>query len=193
MFKKTKSIVSIIVSFFRFLLIKLIRPRFRFSAIERFSPNTMINIHRGGALRLGKNVRAHTGSRLSVTRDGLMEIGDGTALNYNCIFVARKHISIGKNVSFGPNVVIYDHDHDYKATSQSNEDAYKCSDIIIGDNVWVGANVVILRGSRIGDNAVVAAGTVVRGDVAANSVAYNKKELVVKPYEKNGPNSSDAE
>ena len=186
MFKKTKSIISIIFSFVRFLLIKLIRPKFRFSAVERFSPRTMINIHRGGTLRLGKRVRAHTGVRLSITPGGVMEIGDDTAINYNCIFVAMKHVSIGKGVTFGPNVTIYDHDHAFRTAERMSDQTYDCADIIIGNNVWIGSNAIILKGSTIGDNAVIAAGTVVRGNVGANCVAYNKKELVTRPYEKNG-------
>ncbi|MBQ1684473.1 MAG: acyltransferase [Clostridia bacterium] len=185
MFKKTKSIVSIIYSFIKFLLIKLIRPKFSFCAVERFSPGTMINIHRGGALKLGRKVRAHSGVRLSVTPHGIMEIGDNTAFNYNCILVARQHISIGSDVTFGPNVIVYDHDHDFRGTELMNGEKYECDDIIIGNNVWIGANAIILKGSVIGDNAVIAAGTVVRGSVDANCVAYNKKELITKTYEKN--------
>ena len=49
-------------------------------------------------------------------------------------------------------------------------------DIIIGKNVWIGANTVILRGTTIGDNAVIAAGSVLKGDVAPNTVFLNKRE-----------------
>ena len=49
-------------------------------------------------------------------------------------------------------------------------------DIIIGRNVWIGANTVILRGTTIGDNAVIAAGSVLKGDVAPNTVFLNKRE-----------------
>lgn len=48
-------------------------------------------------------------------------------------------------------------------------------DVVIGDNVWIGANSVILRGSRIGDNAVIAAGTIVKGTVESNTLVYDKR------------------
>lgn len=183
MFKTIKNIISILYSLVRFSVIKILRPReFVFFHIERFSPNTMINIWKGGKLKLGRKVRAHTGTRLSVTPNGIMEIGDNTTFNYNCILVARKRIIIGNDVAFGPNVVVYDHDHDFRSSSMMNGSAFKEQEIIIGNNVRIGANVVILRGARIGDNSVIAAGSVIRGEIPANSVAFNKKEVTITPY-----------
>ena len=49
-------------------------------------------------------------------------------------------------------------------------------EVIIGKNVWIGANTVILRNTRIGDNAVIAAGSIVKGEVPANSVFVDKRE-----------------
>ena len=63
-----------------------------------------------------------------------------------------------------------------------NGNAFKEKEVVIGNNIWIGANAIILRGAVIGDNAVIAAGTVVMGEVPANSVAYNRKELEIKKY-----------
>ncbi len=184
MFKKEKSIISIIYTLIRFCLIKLIRwNEFSFHLIERFSPFTMINIHRNGRLVLGNKIRVHSGSKLSVTAGAELKIGDNTAINYNCIFVARESICIGKECTFGPNVIIFDHDHDFRASTHMNGNAFQNKKVIIGDNVWIGANVIILKGASIGNNSVIAAGTVVRGDVPAYSVGYNRKELTIKEYQ----------
>ena len=183
MFKKEKNFISVIYTLIRFFFIKLIRwNEFSFHLIERFSPFTMINIHRNGKLVLGNKVRVHSGSRLSVTSGAELVIGDNTAINYNCIFVARESIHIGKDCTFGPNVIIFDHDHDFRGLDHMNGNAFKNKKIIIGNNVWIGANAIILKGARIGDNAVIAAGTVVMGDVPDNSVGYNRKELEIKQY-----------
>lgn len=183
MFKKLKNTISVIWSLIKFCLIKLIRwKEFTFRPIERFSPSTMINIHRGGKMILGNKLRVHSGSRLSVTPGGILSIGDNTAINYNCIFVARKNTTIGKDCTFGPNVIIFDHDHDFRGSDVMNGDAFKEKEVVIGNNVWIGANAIILKGASIGDNAVIAAGTVVMGEVPANSVGYNKKELEIKQY-----------
>ena len=183
MFKKLKNIISVLYSLIKFFIIKLIRwQEFTFHPIERFSPSTMVNIHHEGRMILGNKLRAHSGCRISVTPGGELSIGDNTALNYNCILVARKKINIGKDCTFGPNVIVFDHDHDFRGSDIMNGDAFKEKEIIIGNNVWIGANAIILKGAVIGDNAVIAAGTVVMGEVPANSIGYNKKELDIKKY-----------
>lgn len=52
----------------------------------------------------------------------------------------------------------------------------KTSPVCIGDNVWLGANVVALKDVTIGDNAVVAANSVVSKDVPANTLFYEKRD-----------------
>ena len=56
---------------------------------------------------------------------------------------------------------------------------YKTASVEIGNNVWIGANAVILRGTKIGNNAVIAAGAVVKGIVPANSVFIQKRETKI--------------
>ena len=53
------------------------------------------------------------------------------------------------------------------------------SPVEIGDNVWIGANAVILRGSRIGSDTVIAAGAVVSGEVSPGSLVFDRRETVV--------------
>lgn len=186
MFVFTKNIISIGYTFFKFLFIKIFRFRtFKFYYIERFSPNTTINISRGGELVLGKKVRAHTGTKLSVKKGAYLRIGDDTAINNNCIINSHKNILIGENVAIGPGVLIYDHDHDYKSKGKINGDRFVTDDIIIGNNVWIGANSIILKGSEIGNDCVIAAGTVVNGKFEENTLIYNKKELIGKKFQKN--------
>ena len=52
---------------------------------------------------------------------------------------------------------------------------FKTSPVIIGNNVWIGANTVILRGTEIGDNCVIGAGCVIKGKYGANSVIVQKR------------------
>lgn len=185
MFMLTKNIISIEYTFFKFLFIKLFRfGTFKFYYIERFSPNTTINIRKNGKLELGKRVRAHTGTKLSVNKGACLKIGDDTAINNNCIINSHKNIQIGKNVAMGPGVLIYDHDHDYKSKGKINGDKFVTDDVIIGNNVWIGANSIILKGSKIGDDCVIAAGTVVKGKFEENTLIYNKKELIGKKFKK---------
>ena len=91
-------------------------------------------------------------------------------------------IKIGNDVMFGPNVVVFDHDHDYGSTRWKDE--YKTSEIQIGNNVWLSSNVTILRGAKIGDNCVIGAGAVIKGEIESNTIVYAKQNLVKKQFER---------
>ena len=52
--------------------------------------------------------------------------------------------------------------------------------VVIGDNVWIGANAVILKGTYIGSNTVIGAGTVVSGSIPPKSLVFDRKETVVR-------------
>lgn len=176
MFKGLKSVISIFFSIFKFFIIKIIRFKtFHFSVIERFSPSTMVNVWPKGSLFLGKRVSAHSGTKLSVTNGGILSVGDRVAFNYNCIISCREKIEIGSNTTFGPGVIVYDHDHDFRTCNKMNSGKYVSSEVIIGENCWIGANTVILRGTKIGDNCVVGAGSVIKGIFPANSLIVQKR------------------
>ena len=135
----------------------------------------------------GKNAKAIIG-RKNVTRDnvtirvknGRSEIGDKCFFNSNVSITCVESIKIGSNCQFANNVVIVDHDHVYRMGLNPE---LISSAVNIGNNVWVGANVVILRGSIIGDNAVIAAGSVVRGVIPPNNLFYQKRTNYLKKYE----------
>lgn len=80
-------------------------------------------------------------------------------------------IFIGDNVLIAPNVTIVTGNHDYTNTKVTSvEQEYSGNPIHINNNVWIGANAVIVGGVSIGEHAVVAAGSVVTRDVAAFTV-----------------------
>ena len=170
------NIVSVIWSFFRFSVVKLFHgKRFRFGMIERFSPGVSMELDRGSETILGKAVRAHSGTKIKVRNGAKLSIGSGASLNYNNIIICRDNISIGNGAEFGPGVYIYDHDHDFRADGGIKAKKYKTSPVVIGDNCWIGANVVILRGTVLGDNCVVGAGSIIKGKYEANSVIVQKR------------------
>ena len=170
-----KSFISVVVTFFRLAIRKLFSPRkLRFGVVERISPNVLLEFNRGAEVALGKKIRVHSGSKIKVRRGALLSIGAGTKINYNCMIVCRQSVSIGEKCEFGPGVLVYDHDHDFRAGLEKKE--YKCSDVVIGNRVWIGANTVILRGAVIGDDCVIGAGSIVKGNVPANSVLVQKRD-----------------
>lgn len=109
-----------------------------------------------------------------------IHLENNVAINRNCTFLAHGDIFIGENTMIGPNVVILTVDHDYRVEGIETHTAHKVSPVAIGRNVWVGANAVLLPGTTIGDGAVVAAGSVVTGDVGENSIVGGNPARFIK-------------
>lgn len=110
-----------------------------------------------------------------------VKISDNVSFNNYCSVCAFKEITIGEGTIFGENVKIYDHNHIYKdPTIAIKHQGYTSAPIHIGKHCWIGSNVTILKGVKIGDNCVIGAGCVIYKDVSANSVVINKQNLVIK-------------
>ena len=142
-----------------------------------FPKNTEIFINNGN-IEIGKNFGAGSGLRLAAVRGGEIFIADNVAFNYSVRMVAHKSIFVGEGCSLGPNVMIYDHDHDYDGKSFSRQE-FKVSPVVIEKNCWIGANSIILRGAHIGEGCIVGAGTIVKGTIPPHSLVTNNRELKV--------------
>lgn len=180
-----RAIICLIYSLVKFSIMKIFHfKRFEFTIYNLISPFTEIDISKNGKFSIGKLVKIRSGSKLRVRKSGEIKIGQNTSLNHGCIFTAHEKITIGQNVQFGPNVLIYDHDHDFREKDGLKNLKYKTAPIIIGDNVWIGANVIILRGTSIGDNCVIGAGSVIKGNYSDNTLIIQKKDTVIKNMKK---------
>lgn len=105
---------------------------------------------------------------LMATENARLSIGKRCFFNHNCSITAAEEVKIGDGCMFANNLVIVDHDHSIQADGAKK--ALTASPIVIGNRVWCGANVTILKGVHIGDGAVIAAGAVVTKDVPAYEV-----------------------
>lgn len=179
--RQINNIISVGYSLIRFTVIKAIHgKRFSFKGMQRFSPNSQMFFLNKGEIHLGNKVRVHTGTKIRAISGGKVSIGTNATFNYNCMIVALKSITIGKGVEFGPNVLVYDHDHDFRVKGGLKANKYRSADVIIGDNSWIGANTVILRGTKIGENCVVGAGCVISGEYPDNSIITQKRETITR-------------
>ena len=88
-----------------------------------------------------------------------------------------QNIRIADGVTVGPNVCVYDHDHCIGGKG------FVSSEVIIGENVWIGAGAIILKGVHIGAGAVIAAGSTVTKDVPENTILIQKRENRLFPIE----------
>jgi hypothetical protein len=97
---------------------------------------------------------------------GVLEIGDDVAIAYGAAVAAFERVTIGNGARIGPLVVIMDTDFHIGA---DRAERHETSPIVIGARTRIGSRVTILRGARIGDGAVVEAGSVVSGEVPAGA------------------------
>jgi acetyltransferase-like isoleucine patch superfamily enzyme len=102
-------------------------------------------------------------SSIRVEENAQLIIGNNTYISSSAFIRSAKSIEIGNNCAISWNVTIMDSDfHDYKVNGIIQENT---KEVIIEDNVWIGNNVIVLKGVHIGKNAIVAAGSVVTKDV----------------------------
>jgi acetyltransferase-like isoleucine patch superfamily enzyme len=107
-------------------------------------------------------------------------IGDNTFIGRGCEFNISEKITIGQHCLIASGVKFIDHDHDTKLGRFIGAQQAITSPITIGDDVWVGANAVILQGVNIGSGAVVAAGAVVRSEVAPYEIVGGVPARMIK-------------
>ena len=109
-----------------------------------------------------------------------ISIGDHFFANYDCIFLDVAPITIGNRVMFGPRVCLYTAGHPLDAATRNTGLEFG-KPIAIGDDVWLGGNVVVLPGVTIGAGTVVAAGSVVRRDLPPHVLAAGNPCQVLRP------------
>ncbi len=113
-----------------------------------------------------------------------IHIGHHSFINVNCVFLDSAEIRVGENTLLAPGVQLLTATHPTAARDrivpmterQAGRAGYRTSarPISIGNNAWIGANVVVLPGVEIGDNTVVGAGSVVTSSIPENVMAFGQ-------------------
>lgn len=174
-----RKLISCGVGFIKFNILKLFYPKQIFSTkTPIIHHDVSIQIDRKSTLTLHSNVSIRRNTEINLRNNSNISIGENVFINSGCIITSHYKVVIGKNVELGPRVMIFDHDHKYKDGYENR--GFNTSEIVIGDNVWIGAGSIILRGSHIGNNCVIAAGSVVKGNFHDNSLIYQEKNTHVK-------------
>lgn len=113
-----------------------------------------------------------------------IEVGENFYANYNLTILDVAKVTIGRNVLCAPNVLISSAGHPIHPDSRNSGYEYG-AEINIGDNVWIGGNVVIVPGVTIGNNVVIGAGSVVTKDIPSNVVAVGNPCRVLRKITEN--------
>ncbi len=108
-----------------------------------------------------------------------IEIGENFYANFNCVILDGAKVKFGDNVFIAPNCGFYTAGHPLDV-EQRNKGLEYARPIVIGNNVWIGAQVCILPGVTIGDNCVIGAGSVVNKDIPANTLAVGNPCRVIR-------------
>lgn len=140
----------------------------------------------GAGLNVGYGCRFDLINTEKVT----LQIGENFELGDYCHIVAVDRVKIGNNVMVASKVFISDCNHGSYSCSEGGSEpseppryrALSSSPVIIGNNVWIGDNAVILAGVHIGDGCVIGANSVVNHDIETNTIAVGVPARVVKRY-----------
>lgn len=125
----------------------------------------------GNRITFGRGTTFRNHFQAMIEGDGHIIIGADCFFNHGCSVNSLEEVTIGNGTIFGENSHVYDHNHKFRHAEDSiKSQGYAVSPVHIGNHVWIGTNVVILKGVTIGDNAVIGAGCVVEEDVPADSI-----------------------
>ena len=108
-----------------------------------------------------------------------VHFGDNVYANFNLTLVDDTDIYVGDKVMFAPNVTVATAGHPINPELRYQAMQYNIP-VHIGNNVWIGANSVVLPGVTIGDNSVIGAGSVVTKDIPPNVVAVGNPCRVLR-------------
>ncbi len=132
--------------------------------------------NRGGRIEV-ENCSFFSGARLECWAGAVIRIGNGTYLNRNSEIVAARSVTIGRDCKIARDVVIMDTDqHEIPGIGLT------IRPVTIGDRVWLGTRATVLKGVTIGDDAVVAAGSVVTRDVPSRTIVAGVPARIVRQF-----------
>jgi acetyltransferase-like isoleucine patch superfamily enzyme len=170
----------------------LLRARYYLRSAQALGPRVRLwgvpFVKNEGQLLIGDRVRLASGVstlELSVGPEGTLQIGDRVLINHGCSIGATKLVRIGDRCNLGSQSILIDnafHELDPERRNERPDSA----PVVLEDNVWLAARVIVLPGVTIGRDSVVGAGSVVTKDIPAGVLAAGIPAKVIRPLVGNG-------
>jgi acetyltransferase-like isoleucine patch superfamily enzyme len=157
--------------------------RWRTSGMVFFGRGLELQVGRQGRLDFGRFVWIGDGTKIRC-HEGVVEIGDKTVFGQECTISAYQRVRIGEQCVIADRAMFIDFDHGVTEVERPIrvQGIYK-RDTVVGSNVWIGYGACVLRGVRVGDNAIVGTSAVVTNDVPANAVVAGVPAKVLRMRE----------
>jgi acetyltransferase-like isoleucine patch superfamily enzyme len=159
--------------------LSILSQKFRAKRLRIRGADVARKVHLGARLRADRPWGIELGERVSVESDVYMKlvsdraklvIGDFTFIGRGCEFDVEGSVRLGAHTLIAPGCFITDHHHEISARRRIDEQGCETKPVRIGDDVWIGANSVILAGITVHDGAIIGAGAVVTRDVGAMEI-----------------------
>jgi len=142
--------------------------------------DNVLDISPDAVFEIAENVTVNSNNFITVKKNAHLKIGRETYITRATISCLGA-IEIGENCILGEGLKMFDHNHQYSQNPFSvSKTDFNPGRIKIGNNVWTGANVTVLKDVTIGDNVILGAGVLVYKDVPDNSIIKLKQDLVIQ-------------
>jgi acetyltransferase-like isoleucine patch superfamily enzyme len=142
-----------------------------------------IQIARGASVRFGRFVWIGDGTKIRC-HEGEVEIGAKTVIGQECTISAYRRVRIGEQCVIADRAMFIDFDHGVVEVERPiRRQGIYMREVEVGSNVWIGYGACVLRGVRVGDNAIVGTNSVLTRDVPANAVVAGIPARVIRMRE----------
>jgi acetyltransferase-like isoleucine patch superfamily enzyme len=149
-----------------------------------FGRHLQLQTGRRASIEFGRFVWIGDGTKIRC-HEGTVEIGPKTVIGQECTVSAYRRVRIGAECVIADRTMFIDFDHGVVEIEKPiRQQGIYMRDVVVGSNVWIGYGAAILRGVRVGDNAVIGTNSVVTKDVPANAVVGGVPARVLRMRER---------
>jgi glycosyltransferase involved in cell wall biosynthesis len=134
----------------------------------------------GKRISIGKNISFRKNFIINISDKGHLKIGNNCFFNNYCTINCRNNIIIGNDNIFGENVKFYDHDHIFNDKEKDIKNNFSVGKISIGNNNWIGTNVVLLKNTLLENKNVIGAGVILNGKYGSNKLIKGDRTLLIE-------------